>query len=132
MIKFVSKPFNLDLLDLFFTEGLDMPTTTNKPEYDIIEDDSKYQLDLMLSGFDKENVNLKVEENTLIIEGERKIPEENKYSRKGSFFGEFKKSFTLPDNILTDKIDASFKNGILSIEIPKNVEKELSKKIVIK
>jgi HSP20 family protein len=100
------------------------------PTYDVSEIEDAYMLDMVLAGFNKEDVSVEVEDDTLTIKGERKVQEELKYSRKGSFSGEFVKSFILPKDVLADKIDASFTNGILSIQIPK--EEKLSKAIEIK
>lgn len=130
-MKLVNRPFDLTLLDLFFNDDFTTNNVEKSPEYDIIEENDKYHVEFMLSGFDKENISAKVEENSLIVKGERKVPENLKYSRKGSFYGKFEKIFTLPDNIISDKINASFKNGILKVEIPKDVQKELCKVIEI-
>lgn len=125
----------IDLFDSIFNmKGIDWnkPTNTEMIKYDVIENDEKYDLDLMLPGFKKENINILVEEDSLIIKGERKENENKKFNRKGSFFGDFEKSFYLPDNILEDKISASFNDGILTITIPKDDKGELSKIIEIK
>ena len=109
-----------------------MPTTnTATPTYDVIEKDNEYVLDLILPGFKKEDVSINVEDDVLTVEGERKVQEKTKYNRKGSFYGQFKKSFTLPENVLVDNIDASFKDGILSVSVPKNEKSKLNKRIEI-
>jgi HSP20 family protein len=131
-----SKPQNgiLNLFDSFFDDSmfnLDIPVNTIIPDYDIVEKDNEYIVDYALAGFKKENIKLDVDNNILTIEGERTADEEIKYNRKGSFYGHFKKSFTLPQNVIADKIDASFSDGILSIKIPKNEKTKLSKTIKI-
>lgn len=131
-----SKPQNgmLNILDNFFDDELfnwEMPERTVIPNYDIIENDGEYLVDFGLAGFTKEDVSLTVENDILSIEGERKVNEDTKYNRKGTFYGKFKKTFTLPEDIVADKIDASFENGILSIRIPKNEKAKLSKSIEI-
>ena len=130
------KPTNgmISLFDNFFNDDffkLDFPSTTSPINYDVIENDKEFVLDLSLPGFNKEDVSINVEDGIMTIEGERKVQEDRKYNRKGNFYGHFKKSFTLPDNILSDEIKASFNNGILSLEIPKSVETKLSKTIEI-
>jgi HSP20 family protein len=131
-----SKPQNgmLNILDHFFDDELfnwDTPERNVIPNYDIIEKDNEYLVEFGLAGFTKEDVSLNVENDVLTIEGERKIDEDTKYNRKSTFYGNFKKVFTLPDNVVTDKIGASFQNGILSITIPKNEKAKLSKSIEI-
>ena len=132
-----SKPQNgmISLFDRFFDEDVfnwDIPTNIVTPNYDIIENDNEYLLDFALAGFKREDVSINVEDNILTIEGERKVAEKTKYNRKGSYYGQFKKTFTLPNNILADKIDASFSDGILSVAIPKDEKVKLSKTIEIK
>ena len=134
-----SKPQNgmISLFDRFFDEDIfkwnvDLPATTISPNHDIIEKDNEYLVDFALAGFKREDVRLNVEDNILTIEGERKVNEDTKYNRKGTFYGQFKKSFTLPDNVNTENIDASFTDGILSVTIPKDEKLKLSKTIEIK
>lgn len=128
MISLFDNMFNDD----FFNFDLN-PVNSGSIDYDIIENEKDYVLDLMLPGFNKEDVSVSVEDNIMTIEGERKVDEKTKYSRKGSFYGRFKKSFTLPDEVLADQISASHnKNGILSITIPKDEKAKLSKMIEIK
>ena len=134
-----SKPQNgmLSLFDRFFDDdifnwNMDLPVNTVTPNHDIIEKDNEYLVDFALAGFKKEDVSLNVDNNILTIEGERKVDQETKYSRKGTFYGSFKKSFTLPENINSEKIDASFTDGILSVIIPKDEKAKLTKTIEIK
>lgn len=131
------KPTNgmISLFDNFFTDDFfnwNVPANNPAIDYDIVENDEKYVLDLMLPGFKKGDVSIDVDDNVLTIEGERNAQEETIYNRKGSFYGKFKKSFTLPDNVLADEINASFKLGILSLDIPKTKESKLCKTIEIK
>lgn len=134
-----SKPQNgmVSLFDRFFDDdifnwNLDVPTNKIAPNHDIIEKDDEYLVDFALAGFKKENVSLNVDDGVLTIEGERKMNDDIKYNRKGTFYGSFKKSFTLPENINTEKIDASFNDGILSVTIPKDEKAKLTKTIEIK
>jgi HSP20 family protein len=128
MLVRYSKPFGIDLFDAIFNDEI---FNTTSVDYDITEDDEKFGLEFMLPGFKKEDMSLSVDDGVLTVEGERKVQEETKFNRKGSFYGKFKKSFTLPDDVLSEKINASFTDGILSLEIPKDVEKKLSKVIEI-
>lgn len=120
-----------DLLDDKFL-NLNSGINTGIPHYDIIENDNDYNINFMLAGFNRDDISINVEKNILFIKGERKTNNDVKYSHKGSFYGEFKKSFTLPEDALSDKITASFENGVLSLKIPKDEKTKLSKTIEIK
>jgi HSP20 family protein len=117
--------------DDFFEFPLFARNTPNyefDPSFDVIENENEFRLDLMLPAFSKENIKTSIEDNYLTISAERQKTEEN-YRRKSSFFGKFEKSFKLPEFIITDKIDASFVDGVLSVIIPKDNEK-LGKKVI--
>lgn len=128
MISLFDDIFN----DKIFDWNIDLETNSNFLTHDIIENENEYIVDYALAGFKKEDVSLNVEDNILTVKGQRKEKDDIKYNRKSTFFGEFKKSFTLPDGIDSEKIDASFRDGILSIVIPKNEKMKLSKTIKIK
>lgn len=131
-----SKPQNgmLNILDHFFDDELFNLSTSEKtiiPSYDVVENESEYFLEFGLAGFSKEDVSLNIEENVLTVEGERKSDENINYTHKGNFYGKFKKTFTLPDNVMANKISASWKDGMLTITIPKEEKTKLSKSIEI-
>lgn len=128
-----STPF----IDLFLNEFFDYPSlskSTNlirKPEYNIVETDDNYELELLLAGIDKNDINLNIENNALIIEAERKCDNIDKYYYKEMYYGKFRKEFTLPDDVNMNEINASLNNGILSIKIPREKKNtKLSKKII--
>jgi HSP20 family protein len=130
---FIPKNFSR-LVDTFLSET--MPETsaefTFRPRVDIIEKEKSFNVHVVLPGLEKENVSLEIENNKLIVSGERKSPElaENeKYHQTESVYGKFKRSFTLPKNVNTDSISAVFKNGILEINIEKQ-EPEKSGKVI--
>lgn len=133
------KPQNgmISLLDNFFDDkifdwNIDLESTPNPLAHDIIETDDEYVIDYALAGFKKDDVSLNVENNILTVEGERKANDDTNYNKKSTFYGSFKKSFTLPENVNSKKIDASFSDGILSVIIPKDEKLKLSKQIKIK
>jgi len=100
------------------------------------EADDAYYIEVELPGVKKEDINIDVNENTLTISGERKISQEHKddnFYKVESVYGKFERSFSLPEDVDTDKIEASSKNGVLEIKIPKVVKVEKTpKKIEIK
>ena len=95
------------------------------PQADIIEHDNRYEIVVDLPGFNKEDFNLKVNENVLTLSGERNTitPESDKFYR---FYerpsGKFVRSFRLPDNIDIEQIHASYENGMLRLELVKKAE----------
>lgn len=95
------------------------------PLTDISENKDSYQIKVDLPGLDKNDVKVSYENNVLSISGERKQESEtndNKYHRIERMYGKFYRSFTLPQHIKSDAIEAEFKNGQLLISVPKAEE----------
>jgi HSP20 family protein len=112
------------LVDSFLSENLPEydKELSFRPRVDIIEKEKSFELRALLPGLEKENVSVELEGNKLIISGERKqetLNENEKYHQVESFFGKFKRSFTLPKNVDGNTIKAVFKNGILEISLEK-------------
>jgi HSP20 family protein len=103
------------------------------PPVDIYETTNGIELKIELPGVNKEDVSVEIKENVLTLKGERlldpKIKDEH-YYRKERSFGKFHRSFSLQNPIKSDLIKASFKDGILTVEIPRS-EKEKPKKISV-
>lgn len=124
----IKKRQNLsNLLDELFNENFfnfdsQLPSNYENsftPLGDVIENENNFQVDLMLPAFEKKDFKLEVKDDTLFIEGERKVNEDLKYNYKQSYFGKFKKSYILPEYVDKDSIEASYENGVLKIIIPK-------------
>lgn len=106
------------------------------PRMDIYEDKESLKVYADLPGLTKKDVAINVEDNILTIKGERKFEEEEKkdnYCRVERAYGTFRRSFTLPNNVDTNAIKASMKDGTLTVTIakkeeakPKEVEIEVS------
>ena len=95
------------------------------PNVDIAKTDGEIVVKAELPGMTKEDVHISITDNTLTLEGEKKQEneiKEEKYHRVERSYGKFQRSFTLPKGIQAEKIKASFKNGILNINIPKAEE----------
>lgn len=96
-----------------------------EPRADVHETDDAYKVEFDLPGIDKNDVKVKFEENTLTVSGERKSEtksDENNYHRVERAYGSFCRSVRLPKNVNSQKINASFKNGVLEITLPKAEE----------
>ncbi len=102
----------------------DLDTDTRwMPSVDIIEDNDNLTLTAELPGVKKEDVKINLNNNILTIEGEKKAAhetkEENTY-RNERYYGKFTRSFTLSSEIDADKIKADYKDGILTVNLPKS------------
>ena len=95
------------------------------PAVDILESKDAYVLRAELPGMNKEDFNLELEEGTLTLTGERKFskPAEGVECRSVErVTGKFVRSFTLPESVKHDAIQATYKDGILEVHIPKAEE----------
>jgi len=103
------------------------------PRADIAETDRNYQIKLELPEVNKQDVKISVDNGVLTIRGERHQEKEEKgkkFHRVERFYGSFVRSFTLPDNGDEAHIDATFKDGMLTLTVPK-LEKATPKAIEI-
>lgn len=103
------------------------------PQVDISEAAYEYVITAELPGLKKEDVKITLEDGVLTLQGERKQKEETgtRYHRVERSYGSFVRSFTLPDVIEEAKVAAEFKDGVLSIRLPKS-EKVKPKAIEVK
>jgi HSP20 family protein len=105
------------------------------PLADIYEDNDNIKLKLDIPGVSKDDVKISYSDGMLSISGERMQESESKnskYHRVERVYGKFYRSFTLPQKIREDKIEAEFKNGQLIVSIPKSEEakpREISIKV---
>ncbi|QSR84965.1 Hsp20/alpha crystallin family protein [Methylacidimicrobium sp. B4] len=93
-----------------------------RPLADITEDDKEYLVKLELPGMKREEVRVSMESGVLTISGERKLEKEEKnkkYHRVERAYGSFSRSFVIPDDVVAEKIDAQFKEGVLQVHLPK-------------
>jgi len=104
------------------------------PRTDIVETDREHQLVVELPGLEKKDISIKVEDRMLMITGEIKHEEETedkRIRRRERFSGSFDRRFRLPAGIDTDKISAEFKNGLLTVSLPKS-EAAVGREIEVK
>ncbi len=104
------------------------------PSVDITEDDREYLVKADLPEVKKEDVKVTVEDGVLTITGERKLEKEEKdkkYHRIERSYGNFLRSFTLPDAADGAKVSAEFKDGVLKVRLPKT-EKAKPKAVEVK
>lgn len=104
------------------------------PAVDIREDQDKLVIKAELPGMKKEDIHVSVHENTLVLSGEKKCEEEGKKGdsyRSERCYGRFQRSITLPWSVETGKIDASYRDGVLTVMLPKS-EQAKPKQIDVK
>ena len=96
------------------------------PSVDIEEEADKYLIVADLPGVDKKDIEVNLENGVLSIRGEKKVEKEtdkgSKRHRTERFYGSFARSFTLPTTVKANKVDASYKDGVLKLVIPKAEE----------
>jgi HSP20 family protein len=125
------------MLDTFFRGGVaDDGSFGNfwSPAVDIREREDAYLVEIELPGLTKDDVKITMENNILTIQGEKKHEKEERrgdYHRSERVYGSFQRSFTLPSSVKNDKIEAQYKNGILTVSLPK-VEEAKPKAIEVK
>ena len=99
------------------------------PAVNIIEDDKQFKVEVAAPGLSKENFKVHVEKNVLEISSERKDEAEtknDKYIRREFSYSEFRRTFSLPSSVDAEKINASHKDGVLTVEIPKRDEAKVN------
>jgi HSP20 family protein len=128
-------PFRRTMFDVepFWRREL---TWAAAPAVDIVEKDNAYEVTAELPGMDESNVDVKVANGMLTIKGEK--TEEKEERKKDSYlserrYGSFQRQFSVPDGVDADKIEATFKKGVLTVTLPKTPEaQKAEKKIAIK
>lgn len=112
------------------------PFSFAMPTVDVSEDDKAFHITADLPGMSEKDIDVTLSRDTLMIAGERREETEDKdrnYHFSERRFGSFRRAFSLPDGVDRDKIDASFKNGVLSLTLPKSAEaQKRQKKIEVK
>ena len=106
------------------------------PAVDVVEKQKAYEIMAELPGMDESNIDVKFSDGTLMIKGEKRDEKEEKkkdYYLSERRYGSFQRSFGVPDGVDADKIEANFKNGVLTVTLPKTEQAQRSeKKIAIK
>lgn len=103
-----------------FNDGLRAPAFV--PAVDVVEDASAYVLRAELPGVAREDIKVEVKENQLVLSGKKEAVsrgEEGRYRHAESRHGEFSRRFELPKNVRADAVEATFKDGALTLRIPK-------------
>ena len=116
--------FGRDFLSTFFSDGADYSV----PAVNIKENENNFDIELAAPGLNKKDFSINLEKDVLTVSSEKEVNNESEnenYMRKEFGFSSFKRSFSVPETVNTEKIKASFKNGILNIELPKMDEAKI-------
>jgi len=102
-----------------------LTTSSFAPAVDVYEDEHKVTLKIEVPGIDEKDIDVRLENNTLTVHGERKIEKEEKeenYRRVERQYGSFTRTFTLPTTVDAEKVSADYAQGVLKIALPKKAE----------
>lgn len=107
------------------------------PAVNITENKNEYQVSLAAPGMKKEDFKIDVDGNILTISSEKeenKEEKDKKFTKKEYSYSSFSRSFTLPDEVNKEKIDARYENGVLNLVLPRREEakKAVAKQIAVK
>ena len=121
-----------NMLDTMFNDGWNRSLIKNNNlSVDIIEKENEFELTADLPGFDKKEINLSIQNKVLSLIANHKSSSDSKesYRLRERNSKSFNRSFTLPENVIEEKINAKFKNGSLKIILPKveKIEPEIKK-----
>jgi HSP20 family protein len=120
----------------WFREGA-LAKQMSSPKVNITESKDSYNMEVAAPGLNKEDFNIDVSGNLLTISGqkeENKEEKEEKYTRQEYNYSSFSRSFTIPEEVQADKIEATYEGGILKLILPKKEEtvKSNGKTITVK
>jgi len=111
-------------------------STWQVPTVDVVDTEKSFKISAELPGLDEKDVEVKLVNGNLTIKGKKEEEKEEKekdYYLHERRFGSFERSFPVPDEVDADKIEASFKKGVLTVTLPKNPEAvKPEKKIEVK
>jgi HSP20 family protein len=102
-----------------------LTTTSFAPPVDIYEDEHTITLKLEVPGIDEKDIDVRIDNNTLTVHGERKFEKEEKeenFRRVERQYGSFTRSFTLPQTVDSENVSANYDKGVLKISLPKKAE----------
>jgi HSP20 family protein len=102
-----------------------LTTTSHAPPVDIYEDEHKITLKIEVPGIDERDIDVRMEGNTLTVQGERKLEKEEKeenFRRVERQYGSFTRSFTLPGSVDLGQVSADYDKGVLKINLAKKAE----------
>ncbi len=129
----IRRVFEGKFVSIYPSEKEELETGAWSPTVDVIEQDGSYVVKADIPGVKKEDIDIDIKDRILTIRGEKKTQEKTEkegYVRVERSYGKFVRNFTLPENVVEDKIAAKCTDGVLELTLPKK-EEEKPKKIAI-
>lgn len=115
-----------NLMENFFNDNfLSREFSSAVPAVNVLETDDEFNVELSAPGFKKDDFKIECDNQMLTISGEHRTENESKektFTRREFNYGSFRRTFTLPETVNEDKIDAKYEDGILKIHLPKKEE----------
>ena len=102
-----------------------LTTTAFAPAVDVYEDEHNVTLKIEVPGIEEKDIDVRIENNTLTVHGERKFEKDEKeenYRRVERQYGSFTRTFTLPNTVETENVSANYDKGVLKIKLAKKAE----------
>jgi HSP20 family protein len=102
-----------------------LTTSTFAPPVDVYEDEHSITLKIEVPGIDEKDIDVRLEDNTLTVHGERKFEKEEKeenYRRVERQYGSFTRTFTLPNTVDAENVTANYDKGVLNVQLAKKSE----------
>jgi HSP20 family protein len=121
----INRMFDDTMRTIYPQEGEELERGTWMPAVDIHETEDGYVVKADLPGIKKEDIQIDLKDSTLTLKGEKKFEQKvskDNYIRTERAYGTFVRSFTLPHNVDSEKIKASYKDGVLELTLPKKEE----------
>jgi HSP20 family protein len=126
-----------NLVDSFFNDSVSRSggsAWSFVPKVDIIESENAFEIQIAVAGLNKEDIKIDLKDRVLTVSGERKLDKEhneNNFRSIETQYGTFGRSFSLPEHVNADKINAKYNNGILQLVVPKDVNKPVKTTIPV-
>ena len=115
--KFFDDFFNRDITDFFGSDG-----SLTLPSVNVVENEDSYRIEVAAPGLEKNDFNLEVDGDMLIISAKKEASDEVKedqYMRREFNYTSFRRTFQLPEGVNADEIGAKYDNGVLQVSLPK-------------
>jgi len=115
--------------DRIFTEAENRTQTNNYPPFNIIKrSDSLFEIELAVAGFNKDELTVEIDQDQLIIRGQKVTDDSKEYLHRGLAARDFEKSWTLADHMEVDEVELT--NGILSVKITRMIPEALKPRLI--
>lgn len=103
------------------------------PTVDLVETDDGYRLTAELPGVDEKDIEVLIADNTLTVRGEKKNEyEDRERALSERFYGRFERRIPLPTEVQEDRVEASFRNGVLTVTLPRSAKAQSARRIPLK